>query len=195
MARTGRRPGQTDTRERILDAARHRFAELGLDGTSIRAIADDAGVDPALVHHYFGTKQRLFVAAMELPFETEDLVRLFADAPRDEVGYRLARLFLSIWDDDERRAPLLGIVRSAITDAGAAAMIRDLVMTRILGPVVRQLGSSDPELRMTLLGSQVIGLALVRYVLRIEPLASTPNDAVVCAIAPTLQHYLVDPLA
>ena len=86
MARTGRRPGHSDARERILDAARHRFAEHGLDGTSMRDVAADAGVDPALIHHYFGTKQRLFIAAVELPFDSVRVEPLLVDGPREETG-------------------------------------------------------------------------------------------------------------
>jgi AcrR family transcriptional regulator len=194
MPRTGRRPGRTDTRERILTAARHRFAEKGLEGTTIRAVAVDAGVDPALVHHYFGTKERLFVVAVELPFDPRRLLPLLTEGPRDEMGLRFARLFVSIWDDPETRTPLQGILRSAVSDPGAAAMIRGLVLARIVGPVVEAIGLPEPRLRMTLLGSQAIGLALVRYVLRIEPLASADAEAVVAAVAPTFQRYLVEPL-
>jgi AcrR family transcriptional regulator len=194
MARTGRRPGATDTRERILAAARHRFAEHGLEGTSIRAVAADAGVDPALVHHYFGTKGQLFVAAVELPFDPASLAPMLAAGPIGETGLRFARLFLSIWEDPVTRAPLQGIVRSALSDPGAMAMVRELVITRVFGPVVQALGASQPELRLTLLGSQVIGLALVRYVLRIEPMASLDAQTLIAAVAPTFQRYLVEPL-
>ena len=194
MARTGRRPGRSDTRELILAAARQRFAEEGLDGASVRSIAADAGVDAALVHHYFGTKQRLFVAAMQLPVEGARLAPLLSAGPPEETGLRFARLFFSIWEDPVLREPLMGVVRSAVTDPGAAIMVRELVLTHILGPIVEELGSSDPHLRVTLLGSQVIGMALVRYILKVEPLASLPQEALVQAMAPTFQHYLVEPL-
>lgn len=192
--KTGRRPGRSGSRERILEAARQRFADHGYDGASIRAIAADADVDPALIHHYFGPKQRLFVAAVELPIDGRDIAPLLSSGPREETGERFARFFLSIWEDPRSRASLSGMLRSAITDAGAAAMIRELLLVRILGPAVAALGVGDPELRVTLLGSQVIGLALLRYVLVVEPLASASLDTVVGAFAPTFQRYLVEPL-
>ena len=194
MARTGRRPGASDTRERILVAARQRFADQGLESTTVREVARDAGVDPALIHHYFGTKQRLFVAAMELPFDARRLIPTLAAGPPEETGLRFARLFFSIWEDATARAPLLGVLRSGVTDPGAASMIRELVLKHILGPVVEALGASDPELRVTLLGSHVIGLALMRYILRVEPLASLDIDRLIGLVAPTFQRYLLEPL-
>ncbi len=194
MPRTGRRPGTTDTRERIVAVARGLFGERGLDGVSVRAVASEAGVDPALVHHYFGTKQRLFVAAMELPFDVQRMIPILLTGPPEETGLRLAQIFLSIWEDPVTRAPLLGILRSAVTDPGAAEMVREFVLTHIVGPIVAALGTSDPDLRVTLIGSQVIGLALGRYILKIEPLASVSRETIVAALAPTLQRYLMDPL-
>ncbi len=194
MARTGRRPGHSDARERILDAARHRFAEHGLDGTSMRDVAADAGVDPALIHHYFGTKQRLFIAAVELPFDSVRVEPLLVDGPREETGERFIRFFLSIWEDPQTQQPLKGVLRSAITDEGAAAMIREVVVARIMEPMVAALGVPDPALRVTLLASQILGLALLRYVICVEPLASADSETLVRLYAPTLQRYLLEPL-
>lgn len=194
MARTGRPPGVSDARERILGAARARFAGAGLDGASIREIARDAGVDPALVHHYFGTKQRLFVAATAVPFDFAVLRLALLAGPRREAGVRLARTLLAFWDDPLSRAPLEGLLRSAVSDPGAAAMVRELVVERIAGQLVTVLGASDPALRATLVGSQVIGLALARYVVAVEPLASMGSDDLATALAPTFQHYLLGDL-
>lgn len=194
MARTGRRPGTSDSRDRILGAARARFGAAGLDGASIRDIAGDAGVDPALVHHYFGTKQRLFVAATAMPFDPGWLRSALVAGPPQEAGLRLARTVLGIWDDPVTRAPVLGLLRSAVSDPGAAAMVRELVLGQLVGPLVEALGAPDPLLRATLIGSQVIGLAIVRYVIAVEPLASTPAAELAAAVAPTFQRYLVGDL-
>lgn len=194
MARTGRRPGSSGARERILEAARHRFAEHGLDGTSMRDVAADAGVDPALIHHYFGTKQRLFIAAVELPFEPDRLRPILINGPKEETGERFIRFFLSIWDDPQTQQPLKSVLRSAISDDGAAAMIREVVVARVMQPMVAALGVPDPALRVTLLASQVLGLALLRYLIAVEPLASADAETLVQLYAPTLQRYLVEPL-
>jgi AcrR family transcriptional regulator len=194
MPRTGRRPGRTDTRERILEVARVEFGERGYDNVSVRAVATGASVDPALVYHYFGTKQRLFVAAMELPFDVQRVLPVLMTGPPGETGLRLARIFMAIWEDPVARAPLLGILRSAVTDPGAAEMIREFILANVVGPIVAALGARDPELRVTLIGSQVIGIALARYILKIEPLASASPSTLIDALAPTLQRYLAEPL-
>jgi len=203
MARTGRRPkpatGQEgaaspDTREAILAAARAGFAQRGYDGASTRSIATAAGVDAALIHHYFGSKQRLFVAAMELPFDP-DMVRLRVIAgSRDTLGERVVRFFLELWEEPVRRQILLGMVRSAMTDPEAAAMVRRAVIEGAILPLVAETGVTNSALRATLVGSQLMGLALVRYVLCVEPLAGASIDSVVTAVGPTIQRYVTDPL-
>src|SRR3954468_13618000 len=107
MARAGRRPGQTETREKILDAARHRFAELGYDGATIRGIAADAGVNAALLHHFFGSKQELFAATMNLPGNPAELVPSILAGPRSGIGERLVRAFLAVWAAPEGRTPFV----------------------------------------------------------------------------------------
>ena len=195
MARTGRRPGASGTREAILDAARRAFAEHGYQRATIRGVADLAGVDPALVHHYFGTKQELFVAAVQLPVNpVEQLTAVLADSP-DQVGERLVGVFLSIWDHTADRSPLLALVRSAVGDEGAAAMLREFITEELVGQIAGRLGGADARLRATLVGSQLIGLAMARYIIRVEPLASAPAAQVVAAIGPTLQRYLTGELA
>jgi AcrR family transcriptional regulator len=190
MARTGRRPGASGTREAILDAARRAFAEQGYQRATIRGVAELAGVDAALVHHYFGTKQELFVAAVRLPVNpVEQLVAVLAAEP-DQVGRRLVEMFLSIWDHAADRNPLLALIRSAVTDEQAAAMLREFITEEVLGPIARRVGSPDARLRATLAGSQLIGLAVARYIIRVEPLASTPSAEVAAAVGPTVQRYL-----
>ena len=194
MARTGRRPGVSGTREAILDAARRAFAEQGYQHATIRGVADLAGVDPALVHHYFGTKQGLFVAAMQLPVNpVEQLTAVLAEDP-GQAGERMVEVFLSIWDHAADQSPLLALVRSAVGDEHAAAMLREFITEEVLGPVAHRLGSPDARLRATLVGSQIIGLAMARYIVRVEPLASAPAAQVAAAIGPTLQRYLTGDL-
>jgi AcrR family transcriptional regulator len=190
MARTGRRPGATSTRDDILDAARACFAERGLAATSVRAVATRAGVDPALVHHYFGTKSALFAAAMELPFDPGQAVPALIGPGLDGLGERIVRFFLAVWDAPEPRARIQAVLRSALTEEAAATLLRDFVTTQVLGPVAAALGTPDAQLRATLVGSQLVGLGLLRYLVKVEPLASADGDAVVAAVAPTIQRYL-----
>jgi AcrR family transcriptional regulator len=190
MARTGRRPGVSGTREAILDAARRAFAEQGYQRATIRDVARLAGVDPALVHHYFGTKQELFVAAVRLPVNpVEQLTAVLAAEP-DLVGRRLVETFLSIWDHAAGQSPLLALIRSAVSDQDAAAMLREFITEEVLGPIADRLGSPDARLRATLVGSQLIGLAVARYIIRVEPLASASSAQVAAIVGPTVQRYL-----
>lgn len=189
----GRRPGGPDTRAAILAAARSSFAGTGFGGTTIRAVASAAGVDPALVHHYFGSKDDLFVAALELPVDPRVvLAPAIADGP-DGAAERMLRVFLTVWDNPETRLPLLGLVRG-VFDPDGQRLLRDGFLPAVIAPVGIALGLDEPERRMSLLASQMIGLIVVRYVLEAEPLASMPAELVVATYAPTLQRYLTGPL-
>lgn len=190
MARTGRRPGKTDTQGRILSAARHQFAERGYTGATIRGIAADAGVDPALVLHYFADKRALFVAAVQLPFDPMQVFRAVVDGDPGAAGERMARMLLRIWSTEQGRITMQSLLRSALTDDEVLRMMREFMLETVLGPAVRQLAPDHHRLRAGLLASQVIGLAIVRYVARVEPLASAADDEIVAAIAPSLQRYL-----
>jgi AcrR family transcriptional regulator len=190
MPRTGRRPGAPETRGRVLDAARASFGERGFDGASIRDVAARAGVDPALVHHYFGSKQQLFVAAMQWPIDPGAAIPAVAAGDPDRIGERLARCIVELWEDPEFQPVITGLIRSAASDPIAAGMLRELVVSGPLPALTRVAGGPDAELRATLVGSQLIGFAMARYVLRIEPLASADRDEVIAALAPTLQRYL-----
>ena len=195
MARTGRRPGASGTRAAILDAARRAFAGQGYQHATIRGVAELAGVDPALVHHYFGTKQELFVAAVQLPVNpVEQLTAVLAQDP-DQAGQRMVELFLSIWDHAADQSPLLALVRSAVGDEHAAGMLREFITEEVLGQIAHRLGSPDARLRATLVGSQIIGLAMARYIIRVEPLASVPSAQVAAAVGPTVQRYLTGDVA
>jgi AcrR family transcriptional regulator len=194
-SRTGRRPGAGTTRGRILDAARAAFGELGFDATTIRGVAARAEVDPALVHHYFGSKQRLFVAAMELPVDLSVVVPELLAGPPDELGRRIAGYVLDLWEEPGTRPLMLGLIRSATTDEVAAGMLRELLARGPFAAMARTVNQPDADLRATLVGSQLIGLAMARYIVRAEPLASAPREVVVDALGPTLQRYLVGQLS
>jgi len=195
MARpSGRRPGESGTREAIRAAAARLFSEQGYDRTSLRAVAAAAGVDPKLVAHYFGTKQRLFLAVVELPFDPAVAVPAIFAGPRKEIGERLARFFVGVLENPEGRRRMTGLVRAAASEPEAARLVRELIGREVVGRIVEELEVDDAGLRASLVGSQLVGLAMARYVVGIEPLASLRPEAVVAAIAPNLQRYLTGPL-
>lgn len=191
--RRGRRPGAPDTRAAILTSARAGFAAHGFAGTTIRAVAGDAGVDPALVHHYFGSKDDLFLAALELPVDPREILLPAVAGGLDGVGERLLRAFLSAWDDPALQPSLVAVVRGVMDPTGAK-LVAEGFLPVVLRPLGEALGVDRPDLRMPLVASQVIGVILLRYVLRVEPLASLAPDQLVATYAPTLQRYLADPL-
>jgi len=178
----------------MLEAARGVFAQAGYDRATIRDIAGAAGVDPALVRHYFRNKEGLFVAAMELPFDTDTILAAVTDGDRERTGERVASLLLLVWDNTETRNPLLALVRSAVSNEDAARMLREFVAATIFTRVARELGMPDARLRASLMASQIIGLAIGRYIVRVEPLASAPRETLIAAIAPTFQRYLTGDL-
>jgi AcrR family transcriptional regulator len=188
--RSGRRPGDSGTRDAILTAARDAFAADGYERASMRAVARAAGVDPALVSHYFGSKQGLFEAAMRPPFDpAEALPRVLAGDPAT-AGLRLATFAVGIWEDSESRRILLGIVRAATSDERAAEMLRAMIVGALTAGISSALGAPDAPLRANLVGAQIVGMGMARHVLRIEPLASTDAATVAGWLAPALQHYL-----
>ncbi|MFJ7180577.1 TetR family transcriptional regulator [Streptomyces massasporeus] len=196
-ARRRGRPPRTesaDTRDRILTAARDEFSERGYEKTSVRGIAKSAGVDPALVHHYFGTKEQVFEAAITLSFGPAlQAPKAVEEGPLDGVGERLARFFFGIWENPATRAPLLAIVRSALTNDTAAAVFRRIIATQVLRRIAVRLELPDAELRAELAAAQLVGTAILRYVLKIEPLASADPEQVIARLAPVVQGHLTDP--
>lgn len=192
-ARRGRRPGAPDTSAAILDAARELFAMHGFRRTTIRAVAAQAGVDPALVHHYFGAKGDLFVAALELPLDPREVIRPALSGPLEGAGERLVAAMLAVWDDPANRAPLLAVARGMLEPEGQG-LLRDGFLPAVIAPAVTALGVDDPARRVALVASQVTGLILTRYVFAVEPLASMPAAHVVMMVGPTVQRYLADPL-
>lgn len=189
----GRRGAGADTRTALLTAAKAVFAEFGYDNATVRMIAARADVDPAMVNHWFGGKQGLFGAAvLELPINPVELLDGLLDGPDERIGERMARLFLTVWDNDGGRLPAL-ILSVAHQDAAAHA-VRDLFVKQIVEPIIARLGSDRGELRATLCGSQMVGMGMLRYVLKFEPMASADRELLVTAVAPNLQRYLTGEL-
>ncbi|MFF5264137.1 TetR family transcriptional regulator [Actinomadura viridis] len=184
----GRRPGPTETREAILAAARDLFAEKGYDGASLRAIARSAEVDPALVHHFFGNKEGVFVEAMRFPLDPSRLVPRVLGAPRDRLGETMVRTFLEVWSDDERRAPILAMLRSAMTNEQAAVLLREFLTSALFGRAGEAHGI--PMLRINAAAGQMIGVMILRYVLQVEPIASASSEELVELLSPVIQQYL-----
>ncbi|MEU6300885.1 TetR family transcriptional regulator [Streptomyces erythrochromogenes] len=180
------------TQERIRLAAREVFAERGYDKTSVRGVAKVAGVDPALVHHYFGSKEDLFAAAIEISMEPAMVVPAVIGEGPDGIGERLARYFLDVWENPVTRAPLLAVIRSALTHEAAAKVLRGLVLRRLLERIAADLDVPDPTFRAELAASHMVGIAILRYVLQVEPLASAEPEDIVALVAPTLQRYLTE---
>jgi AcrR family transcriptional regulator len=192
MPRTGRRPGAGGTREKILAAARFHFAEAGYDGATIRGIAGEAGVDPALVLHYFGSKEGVFLAAVEFPIDPAVVIPPLLAPGLDGLGTRLAGFFLETWDSP-LGSPLLGLIRSVVGSERAAEILRDFVSREVLGRLAEALELDQPQLRASLAASQLVGLAMLRYVVKLEPLASARPEEVAAWLGPSIQRYLTDP--
>lgn len=187
MARTGRRPGQTQTRDEILTAARNQFAAKGYAGTTIRGIAAEAGVNPALVHHFFGAKDQIFVAALNLPFNPAILVETVLTGPRDQIGERILRLFLDLWREPDTRLPFFALIRSVANSQEVAAQLRQFMENAVLARVAAAMDL--PPLRLTGAASQMVGLVMMRYVIGAEPMASATEDELVELVAPVIQYY------
>lgn len=194
-ARTGRRPGNPDTRTAILDAARVTFAASGFDGASIRRIATAAGVDPALVHHYFGTKDELFLATIDLPIDLPTLLAGIGAAGPDGVGVRLATLIVTVWESP-MAAGLAGWLRTALADEQRAALIRQFVLARMVGPFTAALGIPEPERtrRAGLVMSQILGVIVSRYLLFLDPVVQLTHEQLIASVGQTIQRYLTGPL-
>ncbi len=192
--RPGRPSGPSDTRDRILANARELFARNGFDKTSIRAIAAAAGVDAALVHHYYGTKQQLFAAAIRIPIDPMQVIGPMRVAPVDELGLLLPSLLLPLWDS-ELGSGFLATLRSLLAGSDVA-----LVRSFLQEVVAAEVGSrvDDPpgsgRLRVQFVASQLVGVVMARYILELEPFRSLPVDRIARTIAPNLQHYLTGDL-
>ena len=195
--RTGRRPGQPDTRGAILVAARRLFAARGLKGASVRQIAAEAGVDPALVHHYFGTKDALFRATLDIPVEPALLLdEVFADGV-EQAPERLVRMFLRVWDDPRTGAAMASFLRTAVSTDESAAMARQFFSGVVLKAAEGRLGDVDPDevrVRVSLVLTQMLGLVMARRIIRAEPLVGLSTEQLVALVTPTVARYLLDDL-
>src|SRR5829696_1335863 len=192
--RTGRRPGNSSTREDILEAAGELFAQRGYQGATMRAIGAKAGVDASLVVHFFGNKVNLLTEAIDWPFDPEvEMPKLLADGKRN-VGRRLAELAIRTWDEEGTRHPVFTLLRAGMTEPEAAEMLRNFMIQRLYAPLMERLGTDQPELRAGLAVSQIIGVGMGRYVLKFEGLATATSSEVIDWLAPVLQRYLTGKL-
>lgn len=190
--RRGRPRGGSDSRERIIAAAVDEFGESGYDGATIRSIAARAGVDSALVHHYFGTKADLFADAVGIPLRPDVDVPAILDGPREEVGERLVRYILEAFEDPDVRRRGVMLFRTAVGSRLTTPLLAGFLSRELIGRIAKRLAVDDAELRATLVASQIGGLILARYVLRLGPLAAAPIDELVGRVGPTVQRYLFE---
>jgi AcrR family transcriptional regulator len=191
--RRGRRPGGADTRAALLAAARLEFAERGYEGATVRRIAERAGVDAAMVNHWFGGKEALFTASVDLPVAPTEIRDQVLPGDPEQLGARIVERFLSVWDATGG-GPLAALLQSVAGHDDAARMLREFITENLVGPIVGTVAPDAHAMRGALVASQLVGLGLVRYVMRLEPLASADHATVIAAIAPNLQRYLTGPL-
>ncbi|MEN4478245.1 TetR/AcrR family transcriptional regulator [Mycolicibacterium cosmeticum] len=192
--RPGRPPGASDTRERILASARELFSRNGFDKTSIRAIATAAGVDGALVHHYYGTKQQLFAAAIQIPIDPMQVIGPLRETPVDEIGLVLPSLLLPLWDSEIGKG-LIATLRSILGGADVSlvrSFLQEVIAVEVGSRVDNPPGSGP--IRVQFVASQLVGVVVARYILELEPFASLPPEAIAKTIAPNLQRYLTGEL-
>lgn len=191
--RRGRRPGGTDTRAELLAAARVEFAERGYGGATVRVIADRAGVDPAMVNHWFGGKEALFTTSLELPVDPDIVLAQVLPGDPEQLGRRIVEMFLQVWDPTSG-GPLVALIRSVAGHEDAARLIREFIVRVILSRVVHPVAPDQPDMRAALCATQLIGLGMIRYVLKLEPLASADHATVIATVAPNMQRYLTGAL-
>jgi AcrR family transcriptional regulator len=190
MSPIGRRPGKTDTREQILLTASRLFSQRGYDKTSLRDIAAEAQVDTALIRHYFGTKADLFRTTVGWPFDPQQIATRIAEGDHDELGRRLAEVFFHFWEREDTRAALLAILRGAATHDESAALVRQFIEGQLYQHIATALPQPDAPLGIDLAMSQLLGIAYLRYILQVEPLASTPVSEVIARVIPVLDLHL-----
>lgn len=195
----GRRAGDSGTREAIGEAARAQFADHGYHGATIRGIAAAAGVDPALVHHYYGTKEALFAAAMRIPVIPSEVLTaaLSGREPGGPgLGAHLVKTALTLWESDGIKDTFVGLLRSAVTSDQASVMLREFISDSILGTVARltgldqQRGPAEAEYRAAMVATQMLGLALTRLVLGLPTVVSASVDELAATVGPSVERYL-----
>jgi AcrR family transcriptional regulator len=189
--RSGRRAGSPNTRAEILDAARQVFGDLGYDRATLRGIAREAGVDPSLIYHYFGAKDDLFAASIDLPIPPAETLRSVFEGGPEDLGRRLAETFFAVWEQVEARAALLGILRSAMGGEDQAVIaFRQFLTTAVLEQIAPSIRGEDAKLRALLMASHLVGVAMTRYVMRLEPIASASVEDIIAMVAPRIQSYV-----
>ena len=195
MARTGRRPAGSDTRETILAAARDAFAARGFRGVTIRQIASAAAVDPALVHHYFGTKERLFLTVLRSAVDPDRILAHVLTGAVDTLGERIVAEFLRLWEGGAG-ANASALLRTAATGDQIARLVREVIFPDVVDAVISRCGLDPAEapLRVAFVASQLAGLAFSRYLVGLEPLVAAPADIVIRTVGATLQRYLTGEL-
>jgi AcrR family transcriptional regulator len=179
------------TRRAILSAAREVFGEAGFDRATIREIAARARVDPALVHHHFGTKQDLFAAAHEFAFNPMQLIHEVIELPREQRAEAIARVYLTVLGAPG--SPALSLLRAAATNEAAAAMLREFLISILLDNAPRLIEFPDARLRIAMLGSHAIGLVLARSVLELPEVAEADTEELVQKLVPMIERYLYAP--
>lgn len=189
--RRGRRSGGTESREQILAAARLLFSENGFDGTSLRQVAREAQVDPAMVHHFFKGKDELFALSVELPADPDEVLAGVEDLGPSERAEAIVRAVLRLWEGPARHG-ILAFIRGTIGSTAKTALLREMLARTILSRIMTGVPGPAEEVTMrgNLIATQMAGLMLVRYVVRLEPLASAPPEDVVRMVAPNVQRYL-----
>ncbi len=192
--RSGRRPGPTSSRDAILAAAREQFTEHGYRGATLRAIAGQAGVDPGLIRHFFGDKEGLFSASLELPPQAASAVLATFATPMDEWGVRLTRTYLSLWEDPAVAGPLRATAVSAFANDQALDRLRAFIVSAVLEKAAPRLPQDNPALRLSTAMTHLVGLALGRYLLKAPPLVAADLDEIVALVGPVIQRYLTGPL-
>jgi AcrR family transcriptional regulator len=191
MARpSGRRPGDSGTREAIRRAAGRQFAARGYDRTTIRSVAQEADVDPALVRHYYGSKLGLFAQTVDMPVAVQDRLGEVLDGDPDRLGERFARFIVDELENPDGRMRLIGLIRAASSEPAAAEQVREMFRSTHVPTMARAQEDDAAALRAALVSAQVIGVVLARYVVGLEPLASASPDELALALAPALQHLL-----
>jgi AcrR family transcriptional regulator len=174
----------------LLETARRLFAEAGYDKTSVRDIAAVAGVDPALIRHYFGSKAALFRATMQWPFEPAEAAANIADGGITGAGERMTEVFFAAWEQPQSRAPLLATLRGAATHEDSAALVRQFIKGQLYPQIVKALPGPDAELRLDLAMAQLLGIAFLRHILKVDPIASEPVDQLTARVAATINAHL-----
>lgn len=194
QGKTGRRPGTVSSKQAILDAARDQFTRNGYKGATLRAIAAQAGIDPALIRHFYGDKDGLFLAAMEMPSEAVHRILAVFSAPDHEWGELLTHSYLSLWEDPATAAPLRATVVSAFSNDQAMDRFLTFVTSTVLEGARPHLPDDDPSLRLSVAMSHLISVAMARHLMKAPPIAARPLDQIVALVAPAIQRYLTDPL-